>query len=169
MKPMIGFLSLVLLAGTIQAEDRIIHRDGKPLLGVTYPNDWKETKEDNHVIAISPDGQAWSITSILEGITDQEAGIAKIKEGLENYLTDIEYDEMAKTERGSTILSGTGKGKDSGVDLVFTTGVFPSGENRLSAIVFIIDADIEEFYKNTVLAICRSIRVESDFALPEQQ
>jgi hypothetical protein len=35
---------------------------------------------------------------------------------------------------------------------------------QLSEIVFIIDASIEKYYEKTVLAICKSILVEKDFA-----
>ena len=119
-------------------------------------------------MAISADGQAFSVISTLDDVKDKEAGIAKIKEGIEDYLKDIEYDEPTETEQGSVILSGTGKGKKTDVDLVFSTAVFTSGKGQLSAIAFLIDADIEKYYEKTVLAICKSVLVESDFAEEEE-
>lgn len=118
----------------------------------------------NHVIAVSSDGQAWSVISTLDGITDKKAGVAKIKEGLEDYLKEISYDELSETESGSLILSGTGKGKETGVAVVFTTAAFESGAESFSGLVFIVDADIEKYYEKTILSICKSILVEKDFA-----
>jgi heat shock protein HslJ len=94
---------------------------------------------------------------------DQPAGIEKIKEGLQDYLKEIQYDETTKTESGSLVLSGSGKGKQSEVDLVFTSAVFLSGK-RNCGLVFIVDADIEKYYEKTVLAICESVLLEEDFA-----
>jgi hypothetical protein len=108
------------------------------------------------------------VISTLEGIADKKAGAAKIKEGLEDYLKDIKYDELAETKSGSLIVSGVGKGKKTGVDVVFTTAVFDSGKGQLSGLVFIIDASIEKYYEKTVLAICKSILVEEDFADEEK-
>jgi heat shock protein HslJ len=152
------------LVTTAQAHDIILRDQGKAILGVSYPADWKQVVGKNHVIATSDDGTAWSVISTLEEIKDQPAGIEKIKEGLEDYLTEIKYDETTKTESGSLVVSGTGKGKKSGVDVVFTSAVFMSGQ-RHCGIVFIVDADIEKYYEKTVLAICESILVEEDFAV----
>jgi len=131
-------------------------------LGVSYPADWKQVVEKNHVIATSEDGQAWSVISTLEDIEDQPAGIQKIKEGLQDYLKEIQYDETTTTESGSLVLSGSGKGKQSGVDVVFTSAVFLSGKKHCG-LVFIVDADIEKYYEKTVLAICDSVLLEEDF------
>ena len=153
----------VILVPSAGAHDIILRDQGKAVLGVSYPANWKQVVGKNHVIATSDDGTAWSAISTLEEIKDQTAGIEKIKEGLEDYLTEIKYDETNKTESGSLVLSGTGKGKKSGVDVVFTSAVFMSGK-RHCGIVFIVDADIEKYYEKTVLAICESILVEEDFA-----
>jgi hypothetical protein len=169
MKRIIGLLVVVLfLAGTLQAHDIVIRKEGKALLGVSYPSDWEQTVGENHVIAVSSDGQAWSVISTLDGIQDKQAGAAKIKEGLEDYIEEIKYDETSETESGSLIVSGVGKGKETGVDVVFTAAVFESGKDRLSGIVFIIDSSIEKHYEKTVLAICESILVEQDFAEEQQ-
>jgi heat shock protein HslJ len=151
------------LVPTAHAHDIILRDQGKAVLGVSYPADWKQVVGKNHVTATSDDGTAWSVISTLEEVQDQPAGIKKIKEGLEDYLTEIKYDETTETESGSLVLSGTGKGKKSGVDVVFTSAVFMSGK-RHCGIVFIVDADIEKYYEKTVLAICESILVEEDFA-----
>jgi len=170
MKRMIGLLVVILLpAFTVQAHDIVLRQDGNARLGVSYPSDWMQTVGKNHVIAVSSDGQAWSVISTLDGIQDKKAGVAKIKEGIEDYLKDIKYDELTETERGSLIVSGTGKGKETGVDVVFTAAVFASGKDQLSGLVFIIDASIEKYYEKTVLAICKSILVEKDFAHEEQE
>jgi hypothetical protein len=116
------------------------------------------------VIGTSEDGQAWSVISTIDDIQDKKAGIAKIKEGLEDYLDEIKYDELTETESGSLVLSGAAKGKKSGVEVVFTSAVFESGSERFCGIVFIVDADIEQYYEKTVLAICSSVLVEKDFA-----
>ena len=161
------FSSLLLLGASLlpsaQAHDIVLRVEGKAVLGVSYPSDWKQTVGKNHVIATSEDGTAWSVISTLDEIKDQPAGVKKIKEGLEDYLTEIKYDDTNKTENGSLVLSGTGKGKKSGVDVVFTSALFMSGE-RHCGIVFIVDADIEKYYEETVKAICESILVEGDFA-----
>jgi heat shock protein HslJ len=152
----------ILLATSTQAHDIVLRDQGKAILGISYPSDWKQVVENSSVIATSEDGQAWSVISTLDEIQDQAAGIEKIKAGLEDYLKEIEYDETTKSESGSLILSGTAKGKKTGVDVVFTSAVFMSGA-RHCGLVFIVDADIEKYYEKTVLAICESILVEDDF------
>jgi hypothetical protein len=145
-----------------QAHDIVLRDQGKAMLGISYPSDWKQVVQKNSVIATSEDGQAWSVISTLDDIHDQAAGIAKIKAGLEDYLKEIKYDDITKSESGSLILAGTGKGKKTGVDVVFTSAVFMSGA-RHCGLVFIVDSDIEKYYEKTVLAICESILVEDDF------
>jgi hypothetical protein len=41
------------------------------------------------------------------------------KEGLGNYLMDVKYDDPSETKGGAVVITGTGKGKKSGVDVVF--------------------------------------------------
>lgn len=165
----IFYSCIVLFAALVtstHAHDVVLREQGKAILGVSYPADWKQVIEKNHVIATSEDGQAWSVISTLDDINDQQAGLQKIKQGLEEYLKEIQYDETTKTESGSLVLSGTGKGQKSGVDLVFTSAVFLSGQKHCG-IVFIVDADIEKYYEKTVLAICESVLLEEDFAQEE--
>ena len=157
-------LLAVSASNSASAHDIVLREQGKPILGVSYPSEWKQVVEKNYVVATSEDGTAWSVTSALDGIQDKQAGVTKIKEGLVDYLKEIKYDELTETESGSLVLSGTGKGKKSGVDLVFTSAVFESGPKRFAGIVFIVDADIEKYYEQTILAICQSVLVESDFA-----
>ena len=164
MKKLLNLLVLwAVLLTTAHAHDIVLRDQGKAILGVSYPADWKQVIENNSVVSTSEDGTAWSVISTLDEIQDQPAGITKIKEGLEDYLKEIKYDEITKTESGSLVLSGTGKGKTTDVDVVFTSAVFMSGE-RHCGLVFIVDADIEKYYEKTVLAICESILVEEDFA-----
>jgi len=155
-------VSFVFVAST-QAHDVVLRDQGKAILGISYPADWKQVVEKNSVIATSEDGQAWSVISTLDEIQNQAAGIEKIKAGLEDYLKEIQYDETTKSESGSLILSGTAKGKESGIDVVFTSAVFMSGPKHCG-LVFIVDADIEKYYEKTVLAICESILLQEDFA-----
>ena len=61
---------------------------------------------------ISAKGNAWSVIAILDGVKDKQAGIKKVKQGLEKYLKDIDYDDLTKTERGALLITGTGKGKE---------------------------------------------------------
>ncbi len=154
----------MILTSVAQAHDIVLRKAGKAVLGVSYPAAWKQVVGENHVIAVSADGQAWSVISTLDDVKDHQTGIDKIKEGIEEYLKDVEYDKTAKTAGGALILAGTGRGKKTDVDIVFTTAVFESGEGQLSGIVFIVDADIEKYYEKTILAICKSVLVEEDFA-----
>ena len=82
--------------------EAIIRKDGKPIVGITYPSDWKQKAGDNSVSAISKKGNAWSVIATMDGVKDKQAGIKKIKQGLEKYLKDIDYDDLTKTENGCT-------------------------------------------------------------------
>jgi uncharacterized protein YcfJ len=146
-------------AATASGGEALIRKDGKPVIGVTYPSDWKQITGDRYVSAVSADGQAYSMIVTLEGAADNRAGIAKVKQGLDKYLQDIKYDNLTKTKRGTLVLTGTGKGKKSGVAVVFAAGVFDSGAGQLAEAAFVVDARIEEHYKETVRQICQTIRV----------
>ena len=151
-------------AATAPGGEALIRKDGKPVIGITYPSDWKQITGDRYVSAVSADGQAYSMIATLEGAADNQAGIAKVKQGLEKYLQDIKYDNLTKTKRGALVLTGTGKGKKSGVAVVFAAGVFDSGAGQLAGAAFVVDARIEEHYKETVRQICQTIRVADQFA-----
>jgi hypothetical protein len=144
--------------------EAVIRKEGKPVLGITYPSDWKQKAEDRRVTAVSTDGHGWSVIALLEGVKDKQAGITKAKEGLEKTLKDIKYDEPTETERGALVVTGTGKGKKAGVDVVFAVGVFESSPGQLAGAAFIVDKDVEDHYKETVRYTCQTIRGEKDFA-----
>jgi len=146
-------------AATVSGGETLIRKDGKPVIGITYPSDWKQITGDRYVSAVSADGQAYSMIATLEGAADNQAGIAKVKQGLEQYLQDIKYDNLTKTKRGALVLTGTGKGKKSGVAVVFAAGVFDTGAGQLAGAAFVVDSRIEEHYKETVRQICQTIRV----------
>jgi hypothetical protein len=145
------------------SEEAVIRKDGKPIVGITFPSDWKQKTGDNYISAVSEDGQAYSMVVTLRGVADGEAGIKKVKEGLEKYLKDVKYDEPSKTTRG-VVVTGTGKGKKAGVDVVFAAGLFDAGKGQLVGAAFVVDSKIEDHYKETVRGICETIRVEKDFA-----
>ena len=100
------------------------------MIGITYPSDWKQSTGDRYVSAVSADGQAYSMIATLEGVADKQAGIAKVKQGLEQYLQDIKYDNLTTTKRGALLVTGTGKGKKSGVAVVFAAGVFETAQGN---------------------------------------
>ena len=116
------------------------------------------------VSAVTEDGQGWSVIALLDGVKDKVAGIAKAKQGLEKSLKDIKYDEPVETERGALVVTGTGKSKKAGVEVVFAVGVFESGPGQLAGAAFIVDKDVEDHYKETVRSICQTIRGEQDLA-----
>jgi hypothetical protein len=95
---------------------------------------------------------------------DQQAGIKKIKESLQNYLTDIKFDEPTETKGGAEVITGTGKGKKAGVDVVFAVGVFDAGNGQFVGAAFVVDAKMDDYYKETIRGICQTIRRTKDFA-----
>jgi hypothetical protein len=144
--------------------ETVLRKAGKPAVGITYPNDWKLKAQDRRASAVSADGQGWSVIALLDGVKDKEAGITKAKQGLEKSLKDIKYDEPSETERGALVVTGTGKGKKAGVEVVFAVGVFESGPKQLAGAAFVVDKDVEDHYKETVRSICETIRGEKDLA-----
>jgi hypothetical protein len=141
----------------------VIRKAGKPVIGVTYPSDWKQATGDRHVSAVSADGQAYSMIVTLEGVADKQAGIAKVQNGLGQYLQEIKYDDPIQTKRGALVVTGAGKAKKSGVAVVFAVGVLDAGGGQLAGAAFVVDAGIEEYYKETVRHICQTIRVADQF------
>ena len=61
------------------------------------------------------------------------------------------------------MITGTGKGKKTGVDVVFAAGVFDAGDGQFVGAAFVADSKIEDYYKETVRGICQSIRRAKDF------
>ena len=70
-------LSIVLVffaaASTAAAHDIVLREQGKPILGVSYPSDWKQEVGKSHVVATSEDGTAWSVIGTLDDIKDKKA------------------------------------------------------------------------------------------------
>ena len=145
-------------------EEAVIRKDGKPLVGISFPSDWKETTGDNYISAVSGDGQAYSMLVSLEGAADKQMAIKKVKEGLELYLKDIKFDEPSETKGGAVVITGTGKAKKAGVDVAFAAGTFDAGKGQFVGAAFVVDSKIEDYYKETVRGICQSIRRAEDFA-----
>jgi hypothetical protein len=142
--------------------DAVLSKDGKTVVGVTYPSDWTQKAAADRIAAVSGDKHAWSAVAILDGVKDKQAGISKIKQGLEKYLTGIDYDDPTETERGTLMVTGTGKTKKSGVDVVFATGAFEPAPGQIAGVAFIVDNNLDDQYKETVRYICQTIRGADD-------
>ena len=149
--------------------EAIIREDGKPIVGITYPSTWKQKEGKNYATATSPKGNAWSAIATLDGAKDKEAGIKKVKEGLEKYLQNIEYDELTKTERGALLLTGEGKARKTGIPVVFAVGVFNASPEQLAGAAFVADKNVEDQYKEAVRYMCQTIRGEKDFTEKEHE
>lgn len=144
--------------------EAVIRMNGQPLVGITFPADWQQKTGDRYISAVSKDGQAYAMLATLEGIKDQQAGAKKVQAGLENHLQDVKYDEASKTKGGALVITGTGKGKKKGVDVVFAAAVFDAGKGQLVGAAFVVDSKIEDHYKETVKGICQTLRRSGDFA-----
>jgi hypothetical protein len=143
--------------------ETVLRKNGKPVVGITYPSDWKQKAKDDSVSAVSKDGHAWSAIALLADVKDQDAGIGKIKQGLEKSLKDIEYDEATKKEKGGLVVTGTGKVKKSAVEVVFAIGVIESGPGQFVGAAFVVDKDVEDKYKEAVRYICQTVRRADEF------
>jgi len=144
--------------------EAVIRKDGKPVVGITFPSDWNQRTGDNYISAVSGDGQAYAMLVTLQGVADKQAGIKKVKEGLESYLNDIKYDEPSETKGGAAVVTGTGKAKKAGVDVVFAAGLFDAGQGQLVGAAFVVDSKIDDYYKETIRGICETVRREADLA-----
>jgi hypothetical protein len=149
---------------TAPGGEALVRKDGKPVVGITYPKDWKQTTGDRYVSAVSADGQAYSMIVALQGVADKGAGIARVKQGLGHYLQDIKLDDLKETKRGAVVVTGTARGKKSGVPVVFAAGVLDAGAGQFAGAAFVVDARIEDYYKETVRQICQTIRVGDQLA-----
>jgi len=83
-------------------------------------------------------------------------------------LKDVKYDDPSETKPSETkgsaeVITGTGKGKKSGVDVVFAAGLFDAGKGQLVGAAFVVDSKMENYYKETVRGICQTIRRSEDF------
>jgi hypothetical protein len=144
--------------------EAVIRKDDKPIVGVTFPDDWNQKTGDNYISAVSGDGQAYAMVVSLKDVADKEAAVKKVKEGLDKYLKDIKYDEPTETKGGGVVVTGTGTGKKAGVDVVFAAGLFDAGKGQLVGMAFVVDSKIEDHYKDTIRGICETIRRTDDFA-----
>jgi hypothetical protein len=144
-------------------EEAVIRKNGKPVVGITFPSDWKQTTGNHSVSAVSGDGQAYAMLATLEEVAGKEAGIKKVKDGLDKYLKDIKYDEPSETKGGALVVTGTGKGKKAGVDVVFAAALFDAEKGELAGAAFVVDAKIEDHYKETIRGICETLRRADDF------
>jgi hypothetical protein len=151
-------------SGTKPGGEVVISKDGKPVLGVTFPSDWKQTTGESSVSAISKDGQACAMFGTMAAVADKPSGIKNIKAGLEGYLHDVKYDEPIETKGGTLVITGTGKTKKNDVEVVFVAAVFDSGKGQFGGAAFVVDAKIEDHYKATVRGICETLRRADDFA-----
>ncbi len=151
-------------AATKPSGEAVIRKDGKPLVGITFPSDWNQRTGDNFVSAVSGDGQAYAMLVAIDKVADKEAGIKKLKEGIENYLKDVKYDEPSEKKGGAVVVTGTGTAKKAGVGVVFATGLFDAGNGQLVSATFVVDSKIEDYYKETVRGICQTIRRAEDLA-----
>ena len=151
-------------AATAPGAEAILRKNGKPVVGVTLPSDWKQATGANYTSGVSKDGQAYAMIASLEGAADKQAGINKVKQGLLQYLQDIKYDDQTETKRGALVVTGTAKGKKSGVDVVFAVGVMDAGAGQVAGAAFIVDSRIEDYYKETIRQICQTVRIGDDFA-----
>ena len=150
--------------GDAPAGEAVLQKNGKPVVGVTFPSDWKQVTGDHYISAVSADGQAYAMIAPLEGAADKQAGINRVKQGLLQYLQDIKYDDQTETKRGALVVTGTAKGKKAGVDVVFAVGVMDAGAGQIVGAAFVVDSRIEDYYKETIRQICQTIRVGDDFA-----
>ncbi len=145
------------------SEEAVIRKDGKPVVGVTFPADWNQKTSENCISAVSGDGQAYAMFVTLDGVSEKPVGIKKVTEGLENYLKDIKFDEPSETKGGATVITGTGTAKKSGVDVVFAAGVFDAGKGQFVGSAFVVDSKMDNYYKETARSICQTIRRTEDF------
>jgi len=141
--------------------EAVIRVNDKPLVGVTFPADWKQRTGDKYVAAVSKDGQAIAMFASLED-ADKQTGVKQVKARLEKSLSDVKFDEQAETKGGALVVTGTGKGK-KGVEVVFAAGIFEGAKGQIVGAAFIVDAKIDEHYKETVRGICQTIRRAEDF------
>ena len=143
--------------------ESILRKNGRPVVGISFPADWKQKVGDFYVSAVRADGQAYSVIATLEGVKNKDAGITKVKQGLERYLQDIDFDEPTTREDGGLAITGTGKAKKAGVDVVFAAVVFEAGPDKLAGVAFVADKNVEDHYKEAARYICQTIHTEKDF------
>jgi hypothetical protein len=78
-------------------------------------------------------------------------------------LKDIDFDDPTETKAGSLVITGTGKAKKADVPVVFAAAVFDAGNGQLVGAAFVVDAKMDDHYKDTVRGICETLRRAKDF------
>lgn len=99
----------------------------------------------------------------IKSTSDKAVALKKVEAGLENYMTNIKLDEGTDKKEAASVVTGTGKGKKAGTELVFAAGVIDAGDGQLVAAGFAADAKLEDHYKATVRGICETIKKSGDF------
>ena len=100
-------------AATKPGVEAVIRKEGKPIVGITFPAEWNQKTGDNYISAVSGDGQVYSMLVLLKGVEDKQAGIKKVEDGLaKNYLTDVKFDEPTRDEGRRHGDYRHGKGKE---------------------------------------------------------
>jgi hypothetical protein len=62
------------------------------------------------------------------------------------------------------VITGTGMAKKAGRDVVFAVGVFEADKGEFVGAAFVVDARVDDHYKETIRGICETIRRAKDFA-----
>jgi hypothetical protein len=143
---------------TKEGGEATIEKDGKPIVEIVFPPNWKQKSGKNSASATSPKGNAWAAIATIDGAKDKEAGLKSIRGQIEKYLDGAEFDELTKTERGALLITGSGKVRKSGIPVVFAIGVFKANPDQLAAAAFVADKNIEDQYKEAVRYMCKTIR-----------
>jgi outer membrane lipoprotein SlyB len=154
-------------ASGAKGKETALPTKGKPIVWITYPAEWKQKTTERSISAVSADGHAWSGLGILEGAKNKQAGIKQVQQSLEKYLQNVNYDDPTETKGDSLVVTGTGKAKKAGVDVVFAAGVFDAGQGQLACIAFVADKDLEDHYKEAARYICQTIRTGTDLVQPK--
>ncbi len=154
---------------TKKGGEAIIAKDGKPVVGITFPSEWKQKSRATSVSATSPKGNAWAAIATIDRAKDAQEGLKKVKVAVDKHLEEVKFDELTKTERGALLLTGEGKSRKTGLPVVFAIGVFNSSPDQLVGAAFVADKNVEEHYKEAVKYMCTTIRGEQDFADQEHE
>ena len=149
-------------------EEAVIRKNGKPVVGDGL-SVGLEAKNGNPLCLRCECRWSRLVRNChTRGHKDKQAGITRIKQELEKYLQEINYDDPTKTKGGAQIVTGTGKAKRAGVDVVFAAGVFEATPGQLAGIAFVADKDLNDHYKEAARYICGTIRTGEDLARPKQ-
>ena len=73
--------------------EAVIRKDNKPIVGITFPADWKQKTGANYISAVSPDGQAYSML-VVDKVADKK-GTRAVAEAYLKYWYTKEGQEIA--------------------------------------------------------------------------